>query len=252
MIRDEHCTFIKTSLVNIMKDAVASSALLGDGMEFYAVSGYLLQSLFLKMTGAQEQKMKCICWELATNDLEYRHTRYYQKWSLSECSTLKDKTSVYKDLYSAILEIDNSYNPYPDVSSKTKLIEDVRTSIEAIFQNSNFHKVRYQDFVSFQHIFHNMPPSNLELTGKKIFKEGASSPNADTDIFCIYNLLYRQRNREAHNLQSYQLNLPDLKALRNEKVQKYNNVFLFFGVLLMIDEIFIKMFNHYHEILVFQ
>ena len=34
---------------------------------------YVLQTTFLKMTGSQEQKLKCIQWELATDDYEYRY-----------------------------------------------------------------------------------------------------------------------------------------------------------------------------------
>ena len=77
MNQDEHITFIKSSLLDILHEVVSSANLLGDGMSFFAVHGYLLQSLFLQMTGAQEQKMKCICWELATNNLQYRYYRYY-------------------------------------------------------------------------------------------------------------------------------------------------------------------------------
>ena len=35
-----------------------------------------MQSIFMKMTGAQEQKMKCICWEIATIDFDLRRDIY--------------------------------------------------------------------------------------------------------------------------------------------------------------------------------
>lgn len=44
-----------------------------DNMESYPLCEYVMQSLFLKLTGAQEQKLKCICWDIATHNYEYRY-----------------------------------------------------------------------------------------------------------------------------------------------------------------------------------
>jgi hypothetical protein len=38
-----------------------------------------MQSIFIKMTGFQEQKLKCIVWELATDDYEYRYHKLTDK-----------------------------------------------------------------------------------------------------------------------------------------------------------------------------
>ena len=73
MYTSQHSEFILTPILNILKDGISASRAIGDGMDVYPMGEYLMQSLFLKMTGAQEQKLKCICWDLATLDYEYRY-----------------------------------------------------------------------------------------------------------------------------------------------------------------------------------
>ena len=68
MYISQHSEFILTPLIKILIDGVSACHAIGDGMDSYPMGEYLMQSLFLKMTGAQEQKMKCICWDLATTD----------------------------------------------------------------------------------------------------------------------------------------------------------------------------------------
>ena len=58
--------------------------------------------------------------------------------------------------------------------------------------------------------------------------------------------LYKHRNRIAHNTVSYQQNLPSLKSLIDENY-KYNNYFLWFSILILIDNIFIELYNKYRE-----
>ena len=69
---------------------IPANAGIGNGIETYPLGDYIMQSVFLKMTGFQEQKMKCICWELASNDYEYRYYRFTQN-KLGECSNYKEK-----------------------------------------------------------------------------------------------------------------------------------------------------------------
>ena len=58
------------------------------------------------------------------------------------------------------------------------------------------------------------------------------------------NYLYKHRNRVAHNLLSYQQNLPTLSKLK-EKNNKYENYFLYFFMLIFIDELFIYLYKKY-------
>mgnify|MGYP003475307783 FL=1 len=96
-----HNNFILSPVSDILKDMISATSGIGDGIETYPLCDYIMQSTFLKMTGAQEQKMKCIVWELATYDYEYRYFRFTQK-PLGECSSYDDKQKIYKDLIDQI------------------------------------------------------------------------------------------------------------------------------------------------------
>lgn len=253
MNRDEHHTFILSDLAEILREVVRSAGLLGDGLEFYAVNGYLLQSLFLQMTGAQEQKMKCICWMLATNDLTYRQKRYYNGWSLSQCSTLVDKSHVFEDLMEAILKYDPTYHIFVNNAEKDSFRNAVFSQMTSIFDGTNIAMIHLKKYESFKSVFSILNAGNITPSNKLIFKKGnqdapISGVTADTEIFAIYTLLYRHRNRCAHNTPSYQLNLPHLLELKDELYQKYDNIFLFFATLLMIDGIFRKLYEKYNSL----
>jgi uncharacterized membrane-anchored protein len=51
---------------------------------------------------AQEQKMKCIGWELATYDYEYRY-KFTQK-PLGECSSYDEKEKIFNDIIYQIVK----------------------------------------------------------------------------------------------------------------------------------------------------
>ena len=96
-----HIQFILRSETAIIKEAFRSLDATNGGIETYPISDYLLHSLFLRLTGAQEQKLKCICWEMACRDYEYRYERYERK-PYGECSSYDDKCMVYNDLLNEI------------------------------------------------------------------------------------------------------------------------------------------------------
>ncbi len=254
MNRDEHLTFINTSLLTILRDVTSSANLLGDGMSFYANHGYLLQSLFLQMTGAQEQKMKCICWELATNSLQYRYIRYYKGWTLSECSTLENKSIVYKDLMKAVQRMDPTYKPYPDNASRIALRDGVANQINDVFAGTNIANLMKKEFEAFNTTFRTFAESNFVPDNGPLLKIGNKETplmniNADTKMYAVYHLLYTHRNRCAHNTSSYQLNLPHFDNLKDETYQTYNNIFMFYATLILIDEVFRRVFAHYQELM---
>lgn len=58
--------------------------------------------------------------------------------------------------------------------------------------------------------------------------------------------LYTERNRCAHNTRSYQHNLPSLKEMMS-KEYKLQNYFLYISILLLLDNIFVKLFGIYLE-----
>lgn len=252
MNRDEHIKFIESDLSLILRDIVASVNLLGDGLEFYAVNGYILQSLLLQLTGAQEQKMKCICWEIATEDLAYRYTRYYRKWELNECSSLDDKTKVYSDILKAVKVYDPSYKLFVNAADKQAMMQYILVKMNDIFDNTNIARIHAAKYKDFSDIWSNLVEDNILDSG--IFKCTDGTKPFDNDsgiLWGIYSLLYRTRNRYAHNATSYQMNLPRFYEINDDKYQKYNNVFLFYAELLLIDEMFRKLFDKYQSVVEF-
>lgn len=58
--------------------------------------------------------------------------------------------------------------------------------------------------------------------------------------------MYEQRNRLAHNTLSYQQNLPTFSKLLTEDPDA-RNYFIWFGILTLIDNIFIELYRYYQE-----
>lgn len=72
----------------------------------------------------------------------------------------------------------------------------------------------------------------------------------DTNLKEFYNeIVYKHRNRCAHNLKSYQDNLPTLTTIMLD-TYKYENYFFRFAIIVLIDEIFIRLFNEYNKELI--
>jgi hypothetical protein len=236
-----HTDFILLPNTGILKDAVAASVGIGNGIETYSLYDYIMQSVFLKMTGAQEQKMKCICWELATYDYEYRYERYTKK-TLGECSSYDDKKTIYRDLIEQIKKTTPSFNVVDHIP-KEKILRTTISEVRSVFENSNMSIWGQKSFHEFRH------HSNLievEHFIAKIDKKSNETKLFENGLQKKYDALYRHRNRCAHNTQSYQQNLPTLKTLAQEDY-RYENYFVWFAILVLIDKIFIELYKKYLE-----
>lgn len=270
MYKSKHYNFITTPIFNILKESVIACRGISDGIETQTISEYILQTTFLKMTGASEQKLKCICWELATNDYDYRY-QYLNK-NYGECSKYKDKNDIYTDLIKAIIKLDTSL--LKDVgegeSFILKLIKDSDDSNEFtnsicdeiinLVKNSTFSLFASKDFSYFcsnyKTFFDNKKFAILKKNEKN--DDGftsyllANTQNGKDETGELKkhfeSIVYRHRNRCAHNLTSYQENLPTLSTLC-EKDYDYNNYFFRFSLLILIDEIFIILYEKYIEAL---
>lgn len=250
-----HKDFILSPLSGIISEAISSINLIGRGIEVCALHEYLIQSLFLRLTGAQEQKCKCVCWYLANYDLEYRYTRF-NKWELSECSTLKDKSAVFSDLVKAVRLLKPNYKVFGgQPNEKVLLLQEVGTEMKRYFEDSGVSLCQQRKFDEFLVIWNNLDSHNLEASDT-IFKplpDGADidSMTADCYLSGMYKLLYKLRNRLAHNTLSYQKNLPTLEVLANNTIQRFDNIFLFIAELLTIDKLFIRVFKKYESLIVY-
>lgn len=127
-----HGEFILTPISNIVLDGIFASASIKAGAESYPLGEYFFQSLFLRMTGAQEQKLKCICWEMATDDYTYRYDLLHKK-NYGECSNYSEKNSIYKDLIEQIRNKQSDFSIYQiweDTTIKQETIDCERKKWE--------------------------------------------------------------------------------------------------------------------------
>lgn len=237
---NDHADFILSPITDILKDVVFASDAIGSGIETYPLCNYIMQSVFLKMTGFQEQKMKCICWELATNDYEYRRVLLSDDDKLGECSSYKDKNKIYKRLVEQI----NKHNSNFDIESnidKERILLETNSVIEKL-SNSNLSIWDQKNFVKFI--------SDETLIKSQFFILNDNKDNHNlfgNTLQDKYLLLYKHRNRCAHNTLSYQQNLPTLKTLADDNY-KYDNYFVRFALLILIDKVFIELYKKYLEV----
>ena len=68
----KHKDFILTPLASLIEKTLLPMDLYKGQVCNYIMKEYILQTLFMKLTGCMEQKAKCILWDIATYDFEYR------------------------------------------------------------------------------------------------------------------------------------------------------------------------------------
>lgn len=290
-----HSKFILTPIIGILKDTVNACAGIGKGIETQSLGGYVLQTTFLKMTGASEQKLKCICWEMATNDYDYRY-RYLKK-NHGECSSYADKCSIYKDIADIIEKIDPGFNVGHlfddiDILSKEKELIDQKIKetkklqekkknrtltdeeFEKLSKGMKAHyakkglcekeKIHFSRVVLFEGVLdqlsgiigntlvaqwgqhgYNDYIQNWKALSSWNYAEGDNLMEKELQDFYT-DVVYAHRNRCAHNLVSFQTNLPTLKTLEDEKFV-YSNYYFRFSILILLDEIFMRLYRAYLE-----
>lgn len=231
-----HTDFILTPISDLLKDAVTASSGIGSGIETFPLCDYVMQSVFLKLTGFQEQKMKCVCWEMASVDFEYRYE--FTKMPLGECSSYSEKQKIYKDLVKQIEKYGLGFSEI-DINKKN-ILKTTISEINDIFQPTNLSIWTQRDFLNYNLIFKNVKRTHFASDRGSLF--------SDMVLKTIYEKrLYKQRNRIAHNTSSYQQNLPTLKTLI-DKDYKYENYFIYFSLLILIDKVFIGLYLEYLEL----
>lgn len=297
MQNNEQSIFILTPLTNILQDTVNACNGIGQGIETQSLGEYVLQTTFLKMTGASEQKLKCICWEMATRDYAYRYQ--YLKKNYGECSSYADKNSIYKDLIDRILAIDSDFSvdslfEDADISEKVdKLIEkkikeaqkkqetnknrvlntdEIQRLEEGIRLQFNKNGISDKDKSCFTRmvLFENIQDKLEDILDSTLIERWEQNDYLDyislwkglscysfaqgemllcKELHELYtDIVYVHRNRCAHNLLSYQNNLPTLKTLLNDNFV-YDNYYFRFSILILLDEIFVRLYKAYMELI---
>ena len=287
--------FILTPIASILQDTVTACNGIGRGIETQSLGEYVLQTTFLKMTGASEQKLKCICWEMATNDFDYRYQ--YLKKNYGECSSYDDKSNIYRDLVKMICKSNPGFSVaglFGDVDISAKENELIEKKIKNTKKNQEKKKGRplsdveaqklsdgmrahwakngicEKERASFSRIalFESIQDMLEGIVGGTMvaqweqhnylnyvenWKGLASGRFALGDVLLdkeyqdLYtNVVYKHRNRCAHNLASFQSNLPTLKTLTEDGFV-YDNYYYRFSMLMLLDEVFMRLYKAYRE-----
>lgn len=229
-----HKKFIETSISTILEEAVSAIKPIEAGIETYPLLDYVMQSVFIKMTGAQEQKLKCIAWELATNDVAFRR-EFFREFNV-EFSSYDDKNKLYQKL---LKYLGNDF-----VLSKKSKKEILKESNLNTLRDSNLTIWIDKNYKEYQEIWSMITGEHFALQQGLLLES--------KDKHCLQKIykehLYKNRNRIAHNTKSFQQNLPTLELLKSDDYQ-YENYFLWFSILILIDEVFMALYKEYLETL---
>lgn len=242
-----HKKFILEPVSNILKEAVQAINPIGSGIETYPLLDYVMQSVFIKMTGAQEQKLKCIAWELATNDYDFRR-EFLDKFNV-EFSHYDDKNKLYKKLIEQIKLVKTDFQ-INSLIDKNKMLDD--SSLGVFLDNSNIIHWSKNNYNEYMTIFSTISCDDFFI---EEYRNRGNSPvsyslfKGESILHNVYaNHLYKNRNHIAHNTKSSQQNLPTLERLKSDDYQ-YENYFLWFSILILIDEVFMELYKVYLETL---
>ena len=212
------------------------------------------------MTGFQEQKLKCVCWELATDDYTYRYFRYKRK-PLGECSDIDEKNTVMSDLREHIEAFDPMFKTLSDAERQSIMGEAV-DAVKQFYVACDLQGWVQKEYHDFEQLAKNCSKECVGfVSGKGKMTEllghcencGRKGRPEAEDAICktgtlgeVYKVMFEHRNRCAHNTRSYQHNLPALQNM-SEKGFVFENYFLHFTVLIVIDKVIICLFRKYLE-----
>lgn len=217
----KHKDFILTPLSSLIEKTLIPLNLYKDQVSNYVMKEYILQTLFMKLTGCMEQKSKCILWDIATYDFEFRRNFLHDNSKQGEYSTYDSKDMVYKTLIAQVKKIDDT--------RKGELLNKLKGFKENILEESIL-KVW-------------LPRELRDLKIKKLFaiKRWAGdnllgSPLNDK----IYESLYEHRNRCAHNALSYQGNVMNPQKIKEMGEINYAT---WFTLLVLMDMIYMDLYE---------
>lgn len=229
--------FIKTSIIEVLQEGIAAVDCMQDcGLDTFPMMQYVLQSLFLKMTGYGEQKLRFIIWEIASYDLEFRYNLLKGECSFGEFSQLSEKKTVYAKLLKEV-----STFGLTDVLTeriKNDIIQEVKDEMNATFEKSSIKDAYpdvYERFLTF-------------LSGWNSDSFAKDNELLRDNLVPIYTeYIYKQRNCCAHNTLSYQQDFLSFEDMK-KPYMVYANYFTSFAVLLLLDKVFVHLFGAFERL----
>lgn len=187
-----HKKFILTPLIKIVKDAIVSCSSIGNGIETYPLCEYVMQSTFLKLTGASEQKLKCILWEMATNDYEFRYN--YLKDNYGECSNYESKEKVLQSLTKCINKINYKF----EITEifKNEIMDQSKKNSKLVFENSIMSIWLSKEYRNFEEIIKKINSKQI-IINNKLFanKSNLSAIEKNNNLKDAFGCMYSHRNR---------------------------------------------------------
>ena len=221
----KHKEFILTPLSSLIEQTLQPLDLYKGQICNYIMKEYVLQTLFMKLTGCMEQKAKCILWDIATHDFEYRRDFLRDNSSQGEYSTYKSKNYVYTTLV--------NHGGIIDDQRKGELLTQLEYFKDNILKESIL-KVW-------------LPRELRDLKIKKLFgkQRWAGSSLLEYPLNDdIYIKLYTHRNRCAHNVLSYQGN-----AMNPQKIKEMGDASYatWFTLLVLMDMIYMELYEKVHN-----
>lgn len=234
-----HTDFILSDVFEILDDAIMASSSINQNIANYPICDYILQSVFLRLTGYQEQKLKCILWEMASDDFDFRYKYLNGSINVGECSRLEDKDKVYCELIK-ILEDKGHKFPIPDEDETNRQISKIRENLIHKFETSIFRQWlprEYSRFVDFS------GKIKYQING---YFSGSGIFGGDNNLNESFKKLYKHRNRCAHNLLSYQNNVPKLHDLVKDN-DGADNYFTRILLICLIDNVFTSIYRYYYN-----
>ena len=138
----KHDDFIFRPIIKVLENSIDAISLVEEGIESYLLNDYIMSTIFIQMTGFQEQKFKCIAWELATENYNFRRD-FLKNFSSEGFSTYKSKTELYKKINENIGEYQFSDQ------EKDSIIENTLNRMTDLIENSplkSWNEPQYNDF----------------------------------------------------------------------------------------------------------
>lgn len=228
-----HRSFIEKPLLSEIEKALVATSCLSSGIDNYPLKDYMLQSLFINLTGSQEQKLRCICWDIASVDFYFRYHWLKGEYALREYSDLEAKSKIYLKLVKSIEEFSREPMDLSDTLDKQAISSDSKQEIVVLFDNSVYRFWKESEYLAFK-------------KDGKSFKTCHFATNTllSPPLDDIYNALYEERNRCAHNTISFQENNPLLINL-SASSDLNRNYFEWLALLNLIDKVFVGLYGEF-------
>lgn len=251
-----HQEFITSSVTDVFREASAALSSIDDGMMMLKASDYILQTAFMKMTGFLEQKMKCICWEIASQSYEYRHGVFFKE-RICGFSSYREKKAVLNDLIRELRRCNEGFEI--DKPKKQEMILRMEDDMDSFYKVPCIPKIYARQCAITKELIKNIKPDDIlpgankgDITKTELFGgqvkgngQGIITKNGRVDLQYAYEeIVYKHRNRCAHNTICYQRNNPLIDVVSSADFP-FHNYLVRFAILDLIDVIFIAVYNNW-------